>query len=724
MNPKLTTERLSRRAIVYLRQSSPQQVFQNQESQRRQYGLAHQAGELGFRDVLVIDDDLGRTGSGLVERPGFQRLVAEVCGGEVGAVFCIEASRLARNGRDWHHLIWMCGLVGAVLVDFDGVYDPNLVNDRLLLGMKGTMAEFELTLLRQRSLEAIRQKARRGELQFRLPVGLGWTETGKIEMDPDRRIQEILRLTFSKMTELGSARQVLLWLRREKIAFPTLPRDRAQCRLVWKLPVYNNVLALLTNPLYAGAYAYGKRETRTRVVDGQAYKTEGHHKPRSEWTALIRDHHAGYISWEQYERNQAMLEANAHMKSRTEPKAGRGGRALLAGLLRCRRCGRMLHVEYTGRNPRQPRYHCRGAQSSYGEDWCISFGGWRPDQAVAQEVLEAIGGNAVQAALEAAEQMRQQGETRRRAAELELEQAHYEARLAERRYEAVDPDRRLVAAELEARWNAALQKVCDLEKKLQALASDPETIAIPPKEVLLSLAQDLPAVWNAPSTDMRLKQRVVRILIREIGVDIDEEKRAIVMLVHWAGGRHSELRIRKNAPGERRTCTSLEAVEVVRRMAGQFSDEQIASTLNRLKMRTGMGNTWNEARVYSLRHYHQLPDYEAARSPVDVLTLDQAAGRLGVSVTVVRRLIHSKTIPATQVVPGAPWQIPVATLESREALQAARDIKGRHRRHQSQFRDERTLELTGFEPFAATRKWGDQERIRTQQILREVPSRT
>ena len=710
MNPKLTNARLSRRAIVYLRQSSPEQVFQNQESQRRQYGLADQARELGFRDVLVIDEDLGRTGSGLVERPGFQRLVTEVCSGEVGAVFCIEASRLARNGRDWHHLIWLCGLAGTVLMDFDGVYDPNLVNDRLLLGMKGEMAAFELSLLRQRSLEAIRQKARRGELQFRLPVGYGWTESGKIEKDPDRRIQESLHLAFTKMTEIGSVRQVLLWFRREKFALPTLPRDRAGRRVVWKLPVYYNVLALLTNPLYAGAYAYGKRETRTRVVEGQARKSEGHRKPASEWTALIRDHHPGYISWEQYQRNQAMIAANAHMKSRTQPKSGRGGAALLAGLLRCRRCGRMLHVEYTGRNPHQPRYHCRGAQLSHGEDWCISFGGWRPDQAVAQEVLEAVSGNGVQAALEAAEQLRQQEEARRRAAEMELEQAQYEARLAERRYEAVDPEQRLVAAELEVRWNAALQNVRDLEKKLQTLASDPQTIAIPPKEVLLSLAQDLPVVWNAPSTDMRLKQQIVRILIREIVVDIDEEKPEIVMLIHWAGGRHSELRVKKNAPGERRNCTSLEAVEVVRRMAGGFRDEQIASTLNRLGMRTGAGNTWNEARVYALRHHHQFPAYDPTRSSAGVLTLDQAAVRLGVSVTVVRRLIHSKTIPANQVVPGAPWQIPVAALESPEVLKAVREVKDRHRPSRSPFHhDECTLELRGFEPFEERSR----ERLRT-----------
>jgi DNA invertase Pin-like site-specific DNA recombinase len=697
MNSKLTNERLNRRAIVYLRQSSPEQVFHNQESQRRQYGLADQARELGFRDVLVIDEDLGRTGSGLVERPGFQRLVAEVCTGEVGAAFCIEASRLARNGRDWHHLIWMCGLVGAVLVDFDGVYDPNLVNDRLLLGMKGEMAVFELSLLRQRSLEAIRQKARRGELQFRLPVGLCWTKNGKIEMDPDRRIQESLHLVFSKMTELGSARQVLLWFRREKITLPAFHREQGERRLVWKLPTYHNILEILTNPLYAGAYAFGKTETRTRIVEGQAHKSDGHHKPPSEWIALIQDHHAGYISWEQYQRNQAIIAANTHMKSCMGQKAGRGGRALLAGLLRCRRCGRMLHVAYRGRNL-QGRYSCRGAQLNYGEDWCISFGGLRPDQAVAQEVLEAIGGNAVEAALEAAEQMRQQREACRRAAERELEQACYEARLAERRYEAVDPEQRLVAAELEARWNAALQTVRDVEKKLQTLASNPQFASIPSKEMLLSLAQDLPAVWNAPSTDMRLKQRIVRILIREIVADIDEEKHEIVLLLHWAGGRHSELRIKKNADGRHSRCTRLEAVEVARRMAGQFSDEQIASTLNRLGMRTGAGNTWNQGRVSSLRHHHELPAYDASRPAADMLTLDQAAGRLGVSPTVVRHLIQSQTIPATQVVPGAPWQIPAVALESSEVTQAAMDIKNRRRPSGPQFRDESTLELAGFLP--------------------------
>lgn len=674
-NAKVTADHLNRRAIVYVRQSSPIQVANNLESQRRQYALADQARQLGFQQVEVIDEDLGRSGSGQVDRPGFARLVAEVCTGSVGAVFCIEASRLARNGRDWHHLIELCGLVRALVVDPDGVYDPGLLNDRLLLGLKGTMSEFELNLLRQRCQEAIRQKARRGELQFALPIGYRWAPNGKVEKDPDRRIQQAVELVFAKMEEFGSARQVLLWFRGEQVSLPALMHGETGRELIWKLPVYNTIWHMLRNPLYAGGYAFGKTEGRTRVVGGRARKTIGHSKPVENWTVLIRDHHSGYITWEQYERNQALLADNAHMKSRMEPKAGRGGRSLLAGLLRCRRCGRMLHVAYSGTRSEVPRYHCRGAHLNHGAAWCISFGGLRPDQAIAAEILKAVEGNAVEAAVEAATRIAEQRRQQRQALALELEQAQYEARLAARRYEAVDPDNRLVAAELEARWNAALRRVGEVEARLRQLeTTGQETARIPDKESLVSLAQNLPAVWNAETTDMRLKQRITRILIQEIVADVDELAGEIVLMIHWAGGRHSELRVKKNLTGHHSRCTNMEAIEIIRRMAGRFPDDQIAATLNRLGLKTGSGNNWVELRVRTARSYHKLPSYDP-KLRQNILTLEEASESLGVSHKIVRRLIDSKVITATQVVPWAPWEIPAESIQSEQVLREVAAVK-------------------------------------------------
>lgn len=664
MNSKLTPERLRKKAIVYVRQSKPSQLIHNQESQRLQYGLEDRARALGFQQITVIDEDLGRTGSGLVERPGFQRLVSQVLSEEVGAVFCLEASRLARNGRDWHHLIELCGMVGAVLADPDDIYDPLLLNDRLLLGLKGSMAEFELSLFRQRSIEAIRQKARRGELRIPLPVGFCWSPNGKIETDPDERVQQAIQLVFRKMTELGSIRQVLIWLRQENVCLPVSSPPAGEAPRVWKLPLYQNTHHILTNPIYAGAYAFGKTEARTKVVDGRARRSFGHRKPRSTWRVLICDHHPGYISWEEYERNQAMIAANTHGYSDAEPKAGRGGRALLSGLLRCRRCGRKLHVSYSGPRGVVIRYACSGESVDCGEGHCISFGGLRADEAVSKEVLHAIEGNAIEAALQAAEQIEQQQQALRKAFELEVEQARYEARLAARRYEAVDPEQRLVAKELEARWNVALQKVQELEQKREESDRQSPSASRPSSQVLRSLAQDLPTVWNSPAADMRLKQRILHILIREIIADVDENNREIVLLIHWAGDHHSEVRVKKGEGGKHRHCTNLEAIEVIRKMAGKFSDEQIAVTLNRLRLRTGLDYTWNEMRVYSVRHRRQLPAFDPDPNPPSEVTLEQAARRLNLSPPSVRKMIAEKILPGSQVVECAPWQIPVEALDS------------------------------------------------------------
>jgi len=286
---KITPDHLGRTAVVYVRQSTMAQVMGNLESQRRQYELAAAAKAAGFASVTVIDDDLGRSGSGSVERPGFERLVALVCSGEIGAVYCIEASRLARNGRDWHHLIDLCALTGALVIDPDGAYDPRIVNDRLLLGLKGTMSEYELSLMRQRGLVSRNAKAQRGEFRFMLPPGFCWGETGKVEKDPDEHVQEAVRLVFTRFRELGSARQVFLWLRDADIKMPVVRRNVQVYKLVWKAPAYHTVVQILHNPFYAGVYAFGRNGQRTQVVDGRARKANGYKRPREEWSAFLRD---------------------------------------------------------------------------------------------------------------------------------------------------------------------------------------------------------------------------------------------------------------------------------------------------------------------------------------------------------------------------------------------------------------------------------------------------
>src|SRR5207247_1387862 len=384
-------------------------------------------------------------------------------------------------------------------------------------------------------------------------------------------------------------------------------------------------LSMVRSPFYAGAYAFGRRESRTRVVDGRATRTSGHHKPMARWTALIREHHPGYISWEQFERNQRLLEENTHMKGTMTRKAGRGGQCLLAGLLRCARCGRMLHVMYGRRG--YARYECRQANRAEAAPRCIGFSARRPDETVSAEILTVVQGSALAAAIEAGDLAEQHHHDQHRALALELEQAHYHAALAARRYEAVDPDNRLVATELEARWNGALRTAGEIEQRLhQSDVNSRGTMRIPDKETLCSLAQNLPAVWNAETTDMRLKQRIVRILIQEIVADVDDQASEILLVIHWAGGRHSELRVKKNPTGEHNRCTSMEAIEIIRQMAGRYPDDQIAATLNRLGLKTGSGNTWIELRIRTARSYQSLPAYdpEICRR---TLTLAEASDR-------------------------------------------------------------------------------------------------
>lgn len=667
---KITPEHLTRQAIVYVRQSTADQVANNLESQRRQYGLADRARQLGWNDVAVIDDDLGRSGDGIA-RPGFEKLLAAICEGRVGAVVSIEASRLARNGRDWHTLLEFCGLVGSLIVDEYGVYDPRHPNDRLLLGMKGTMSEMELSVLRQRSLEALKQKARRGELFMTVAIGYVRVGNDHIERDSDQRVREALALVFAKFTEMQSVRQVHLWFRHERIPLPAVTYGAEGCRIEWKLPVYNTIRNILTNPIYAGAYAFGRTGSRVSIEGGRKKVMRGYRKELKDWEVLIPNHHEGYLSWVDYERNLAVIADNANGKTPMSRGSLRRGEALLAGLLRCGHCGRKLHVAYSGIRGDVGRYHCRGSFLNHGGDRCISFGGMRIDRGVAAEVIARLQPLGIEAALAALAACSRVNEDKRHQVELALQQARYEVARARRQYDAVDPDNRLVVAELESRWNERLTVVHALEIELEGLTQSPATELMPAdRDRLMTLGADLQQAWESSGATPETKKRIVRTLIDEIIVRVEDN--GLNLVIHWHGGDHSALKVKKNRSGQHRWAAEGETIDLVRVLARQMPDKAIAAVLNRVGKTTGRGNGWTQSRVCSLRSHNAIPTYrEGERNERGEVTLDEAAAALSVSPSTVRRLINDGQLSANQLCKGAPWVIRAADLERSDVKGAA-----------------------------------------------------
>ena len=498
---KITPEHLARGAYVYVRQSTGDQLLNNPESRRRQYALETRARSLGWENVIVIDDDLGRSGSGQL-RPGFERLLAAICAGTAGAVLAIEASRLARNGRDWHTLLEFCALVNTLIIDEDGIHDPRLVNDRLLLGLKGTFSELELSMFRQRSREALRLKAARGELHTTVAIGYRRSTNDRLEQDPDGRIRETLSLVFRKFAEIGSVRQLVLWLRQERIELPVVIHGRQGRTVQWRLPKYHTVHRLLTNPVYAGAYVFGRTVTQARFEGGRKVVTHGIARRREEWEVVIRDHHDGYITWEAYDRNQTVIAGNANMKGAMVPGSVRNGGGLLVGLLRCGHCGRKLKVHHNERHG--ARYICNTEIGNLSNKNCIAFSNMRIDAAVSAEALHAISPLAIEAALQLIADHEQAGAERLRQSELALQQARYEETHARRQYDAIDPDNRLVAGELERRWNERLAAVARLEEQIRNLRREqPRVLHDDERTMLLALADDLPRVWNHPAASTR-----------------------------------------------------------------------------------------------------------------------------------------------------------------------------------------------------------------------------
>ena len=626
---------------------------------------------LGWREIDVVDEDLGRSAAGLVTRAGFERMVAEVCLGEVGAVAAREVSRFARNSRDWQQLVEVCRVVDTVLIDLDTVYSPRHSNDRLLLGLKGSLNEYELDLLRQRSVEARRAKARRGELLMAAAVGYLKTDALHVEKDPDRRVQEAIALVFRKFVELGTVRQTLWWFLEHGLQLPVRPTSG---ELVWRRPSYGTLYRILRNPMYGGAYAYGKTERTLHYEQGEP-RTSSRRKPRDQWLALIPDAHEGYVSWNDFERIQQAMAENQRGWGHTG--AASNGPALLAGLLRCRRCGRKLTVWYTGNIHNVLRYACHRGALDNGEPRCISFGGLLVDVAMAKEILRVVQPAAVDAAVTASEDAARQHDEVLAALQRDLEAARYAAQRAQKQYDATDPENRLVADELERRWNQALQRVQQIEGRIDQHLQGQRHVASPTREEFEDLAADLEAIWNSPHTDVRLKKRVVRTLIHEVVVDVDAEAGEVVLLIHWKGGVHTELRVPRRRRGQNGSQTSTDVIEAVRVLARICSDDLLASTLNRNGLVTGRGNRWTRERVTALRTHHEIPCYDRDRRASEGwMNLTEAAGVLGISARTLRLAVERGEIEAEHPLSDGPWVFKRSILET----PAAATLVGRVRR--------------------------------------------
>jgi excisionase family DNA binding protein len=660
MNTKVQPTHLARSALVYVRQSTLVQIQKNRESTLRQYDLAKRAEELGWggEQVVVIDEDQGHSGATTHGRSGFARVMSEVALGHVGIVLAIEASRLARNNADWQRLIWFCSLTETLLGDQDGLYDPSLLDDRMVLGLKGTISELEWHTIRKRMHEAAVHKARRGELRIVLPAGLEWQGVDGVQISADRQVVDALRMVFDKFDEVGSARQVALWVLDQGMKLPR--RDKAGM-IRWIEPSSHAVYQILVQPSYAGAYVYGRRRTVRRIESDGSVRTQSRMVARSEWMVLIREHHQGLISWERFERIQKQLMANATKAGMNQPGPAREGTALLQGLAYCGRCGRRMGVAYRGDGRRCGQFVCRSQWNDRGTDFfCQVLGARQIEETVVRLFLHAVEPAGVEVALGALESLRQEQERVAGHWRQRIERAEYEAERARGRYEAVDATNRLVAGELERRWNEALTTAADVrreaEERLEQLTRQLSDFE---RERVRRMAHDVGRIWAAASTSPRDKKRLLRAAIERVVITSTE--RGIKVAVEWKGGEITEEEFARRRRGEPTRVTDVELVELVRRLAAEkLDDTQIARVLSRRGMRTATGLTFTKRRVQSIRACHEIP-CGAPRSSSDepLYTAEDAARELGVSSRTIHQWLRAGLIRGQQSMPGAPWRVVV-----------------------------------------------------------------
>ena len=661
-NQKIKPDHLQRTAYIYIRQSTAAQVEFNRESTERQYKLKDRAIELGWpvQQIRVIDQDLAQSGSSSSHRKGFGEMISEVALGKVGLILSIEVSRVARNNSDWYRLLDLCSVTNTLIGDSDGLYHPGLFNDRLLLGMKGTMAEAELHVIRARLEGGIRNKAAKGELRRGLPVGFIWgDQDGEVLMHPDQAVTGAIHTVFEKFTHMGSVRQVWLWFRSKNLLFPL--QTSLLPKIKWVTASYHAIHSVMTNPVYAGAYTYGKTKQECVIDETGQVKKRTKRLPQSQWAVLIHDHHKGFIDWKTYEMNQARIAKNTRPVPHKTTGAIREGAALLQGLATCGKCGRRLKVYYQGKNS-SPGYYCAANNIVEGRaKYCMRVGGVKIDKVVADAFLNAITPAAMDAILLAEKNIEAEHDAALNQWRLHIERLQYEADKAERRFQAVEPENRLVARTLENQWETCLHQLQAAKNEFeQCQRQRPEALTPEQRDHIHTLSKDIKLVWQAPTTTYRDKKELLQILLQEVNISVDRTLNTAHLIIRWQTDAVTEIDMnlpKRNSPTIR---TAQDTIDLVRRLAVHYNDAMIAGILNRQGRQTARGHRFTANRVGNLRRHWNIPKFDPASiSPDegDLVTVQKAAEILDVASGTVHRWLLDGFIAGKQITPGAPWRI-------------------------------------------------------------------
>ncbi|MCP4604260.1 MAG: recombinase family protein [Proteobacteria bacterium] len=666
---RIQKQHLERKAIVYVRQSSPGQVRNNRESTRIQLGLREKAIEHGFRNPVIIDDDLGISAAGFEDRPGFRRLLSEVAMRQVGIILSIDVSRLSRNSKDWANLLELCAHFDTLIADHEQVYDLSQPNDRLVLGIKGTVSEMELTILKNRLKSGAEAKAARGELKFIVPPGYTHDHDSRIILDPDKRVQHAIAQMFDQFDRSSSMRQLAMWYRDTNTLFPV--RQVRKTRITsWEIPSSNTLRKLLQHPIYAGVYTYGRRKDRTEFRDGKLIKrTEQYLKPE-ECRVCIFDSHPEYISWDRYQINQGKI-AECRPRRKMQDNRGpiRDGVALLAGMLRCGHCGGKMAVSY---KKNSALYYCDQGQQIKGERRCLSFGSKMIDTMVAGELCLALSPIAIEASLHAAQKQGEEWEQSAKNARLRVQAAQYEVDRAFEQFDLADPRNRLVTDALEERLNQKLIDLNEAKEHLDEVQNEKQQLSEEQQKTIDKLARDFPLAWNHPNADNKIKKMLLRKAIKEIIVLHQPDNQRIEATIHWQGGVHTRIHVRKRAtPVGSKTDPSL--IETVQKLRS-LSDEEIARILNMKKIRTPRDLKWSKDRVTNFRranHIRAIREHDRDK----YMTGQQVAEVLGVSRHGVEALIRVGALNNHQITEFAPWRIPREEVESDEVKRLVKILK-------------------------------------------------